>query len=126
MRHALTAVALLALLAAGPVSAKVSAQEAARLGQDLTPNGAEKAGNKEGTLPAWTGGLTKPPACYKKGERYCDPFADEKPLYTITPANVKQYEKFLSPGQRAMFAKHATYKMNVYQSHRTLALPAHV
>jgi hypothetical protein len=126
MRHALTAITLLALLAAGPVSAKVTAQEAARLGQDLTPNGAEKAGNKEGTLPAWTGGLTKPPACYKKGERYCDPYADEKPLYTITPANVKQYEKFLSPGQRAMFAKHATYKMNVYPSHRTLALPAHV
>jgi hypothetical protein len=126
MRHALTAVALLALLAAGPVSAKVSAQEAARLGQDLTPNGAEKAGNKEGTLPAYAGGLTKPPACYKKGERYCDPFADEKPLYTITPANVKQYEKFLSPGQRAMFAKHATYKMNVFPSHRTHAQPAHV
>ncbi len=46
----------------GSASAAASEQEAARLGKDLTPVGAEKAGNKEGTIPAWTGGITKAPA----------------------------------------------------------------
>jgi len=124
--RALTAAALCGLLAAGSVSAKVSSDQAARLGKDLTPVGAEKAGNKDGSIPAWDGGLSKAPACFQPGGRYCDPFADDKPLYTITPANVAQYEKLLTPGQRAMFQKHASYKMNVFQSRRTLALPQHV
>ena len=45
-----------------PAMAAVSADEAARIGKDLTPLGGEKAGNKEGTIPAWDGGITKPPA----------------------------------------------------------------
>ena len=126
MRFALTAVALFSLLAAGPASAKVSAQEAARLGKDLTPNGAERAGNKDGTIPAWSGGLTTAPPCFKPGGRYCDPFSSDQPLYTITAANAAQYEAKLSPGQRAMFQKYPNYKMLVYPSRRTLALPQHV
>ncbi|MGQ0586703.1 MAG: DUF1329 domain-containing protein [Gammaproteobacteria bacterium] len=122
----MTAVALCGLLAAGGVSAKVSPQEAARLGQDLTVNGAEKAANKDGSIPAYAGGLTTAPPCFKKGGRYCDPFTEDKPLYTITPQNVAQYERYLSPGQRAMFAKHATYKMIVYPSRRSHAQPAWV
>lgn len=43
------------------VQAKVSPEEAARLGQELTPMGAEKAGNAEGTIPAWTGGAVRRP-----------------------------------------------------------------
>jgi hypothetical protein len=112
----LTAAALCGLLAAGSVSAKVSPDQAARLGKDLTPVGAEKAGNKDGSIPAWEGGLSKSPACFKPGGRYCDPFTDDKPLYTITAANVAQYEKLLTPGQRAMFQKHPSYKMQVFQS----------
>ena len=126
MRLAMTAAALCGALAVGSVSAKVSPEDAARLGKDLTPVGAEKAGNKEGTIPAWDGGLTRAPACFKPGGRYCDPFADDKPLYTITPQNAAQYAKVLSPGQKAMLAKHAGYKMLVYPSRRTLALPQHV
>ncbi|MGH8481300.1 MAG: DUF1329 domain-containing protein, partial [Nevskiaceae bacterium] len=126
MRLTLTAAAVCGVLAVGSASAKVPDQEAARLGKDLTPVGAEKAGNKEGTLPGWEGGLTKAPACFKPGGRYCDPFPEDKPLYTITAQNVAQYEKVLSPGQRAMFAKHANYKMIVYPSRRTFAVPQHV
>ena len=37
--------------------AAISAEEAARLGADLTPLGGEKAGNAAGTIPAWDGGL---------------------------------------------------------------------
>src|SRR3546814_6056686 len=39
--------------------AKVTADEAARLGKEQTPLGAERAGNAAGTIPAWTGGLPK-------------------------------------------------------------------
>ncbi len=40
------------------VHAKVDSAQAARLGQDLTPLGAERAGNIAGTIPEWTGGIT--------------------------------------------------------------------
>ena len=59
------------LLAAGPsVLAGATAEELARLGQDLTPLGAEKAGNADGTIPAWEGGLTAPPANYRPGDHH--------------------------------------------------------
>ncbi len=41
--------------------AKVSPKEAARLGKELTPLGAIRAGNAEGTIPSWEGGITQPP-----------------------------------------------------------------
>ena len=46
----------LSLLLAAPALAKVSAEEAAKLGQSLTPVGAEKAANADGTIGAWTNG----------------------------------------------------------------------
>ncbi len=51
-----TAALLLPLVAASGAHAGVTAQEAARLKTDLTPLGAERAGNKDGSIPAWTGG----------------------------------------------------------------------
>lgn len=42
-------------LAAAPVWAKVSAEEAAKLGTVLTPVGANPEGNAEGTIPEWIG-----------------------------------------------------------------------
>ena len=63
--HRLLAASAAALLVgiAAPASAKLSDAEIARLGADLTPVGAEKAGSKDGTIPAWTGGLCSPPSC---------------------------------------------------------------
>ena len=40
--------------------AAVSADEAKQLGTTLTPVGAEKAGNKDGTIPEYTGGIKAP------------------------------------------------------------------
>ena len=40
-----------------------SPQDAARLGQDLTPLGGEKAGNADGSIPAWTGGIKSAANC---------------------------------------------------------------
>ncbi|HVT34246.1 MAG TPA: DUF1329 domain-containing protein, partial [Nevskiaceae bacterium] len=112
----------------GEAAAKVSPQEADRLGKELTPVGAEKAGNKDSSIPAWDGGLNKSPACYKGApNRYCDAFPDDMPLYTITKANLDQYKDKLSPGQLATFAIYGdTYKLNVYPTRRTYANPDYV
>jgi hypothetical protein len=45
-----------ALAVTGSTWAAVGADEAAKLKTELTPLGAEKAGNKDGSIPAWTGG----------------------------------------------------------------------
>ncbi|CBL47363.1 Protein of unknown function DUF1329 [gamma proteobacterium HdN1] len=116
---------LIAALASAPVFAKVGADEAAKLGKTLTPNGAEKAGNADGSIPAWDGGLTKAPACFKPGDSFrCDPFPDDKPLFVITNENKGQYKDKLSVGLLAMLEKYpTTFKIPVYQTRRTAAFP---
>jgi hypothetical protein len=109
---------VVALALAAPARAKVGPDEAAKLGATLTPNGAEKAGNTAGTIPAWDGGL--PQVEMKKGD---DPFAADKPLYTITAANVKEHEAVLSEGYKALFRTFPDYTMNVYPAHRSASYP---
>lgn len=105
-------------------NAAVSNEEALRLGKDLTPIGAEQAGNSAGTIPPWTGGLPKDAGQENKDGFLDDPFANEKPLFTITAENVGQYRANLSEGQLAMFKRYpSTYRMAVYPSHRTAVLP---
>lgn len=104
-------------------AAAVTAEEAARLKSDLTPFGAEKAGNKEGTIPAWNGGHTTPTPGFKSGGRRPDPFANEKPLYSISAKNMEQYGDKLSEGVKAMMKKYPAYRIDVYPSHRTAAAP---
>lgn len=91
----------------------------------LTPFGAEIAGNSSGTIPAWNGGITSPPPCFAASHgRYCDPFADDRVLYTVTAANAEQYAKWLSPGQLALFAKFPdSYRMRVFPTRRSLSHP---
>jgi len=104
-------------------SAELTAAEAARLGKDLTPFGAEKAGNKEGTIPEWTGGLTTAPAGWSPEKGYLDPFANEKPLFVITAQNMDQYKDKLTPGQIGLLKKYPDFNMPVYTTHRTYAAP---
>jgi hypothetical protein len=106
----------------GALSA-VSAEQAARLGKDLTPMGAEKAGNAAGTIPAWEGGLTTPPAGYKVGDHHPDPFAADRPQFSITPANYKEHADKLSVGQQAMFERYPTFRMDIYPTRRSAAFP---
>lgn len=130
MKTKKTIVATLSMLAlalsANSVHAEMTQAEVDRLGKDLTPTGAEKAGNKEGTIPEWQGGLTKPPAGWKPEEGYADPFAGEKPLFVITAQNAEQYKDKLSAGMLAMLKKYPTFSMPVYPSHRTFAIPQSV
>jgi len=121
-----TAVAAALVGVASPASAKMTDAEVARLGADLTPVGAEKAGNKDGTIPAWTGGLCSPPAGWTPAQGYIDPFAGDKVLFTITKANAAQYKDKLTPGTLAMLDKYPEFKMNVYQTRRTACYPQSV
>ena len=118
-----------AIALAGAAMAKVPEDVAARLGKDLTPMGAELAGNKDGSIPAWDGGLTAPPAGVSfdpAAKGYPDPFAGDKPLYTITSGNAGQYADKLTDGYKALLAKRAGYSMPVYQSRRSCAYPGFV
>ena len=108
---------------AGHAAAAMSQADLERLGKDLTPVGAEKAGNKDGSIPSWEGGIAKAPAGFDAKAGYLDPFGSEKPLYTITAANMAQYKDKLAPGQMEMLKRFPTYKINVYPSHRTAAMP---
>ncbi|MBU3057318.1 DUF1329 domain-containing protein [Pseudomonas indica] len=124
-KHSLIGAAIALALSASGALAAVSPQEVAKLGTTLTPFGAEKAGNAAGTIPEWTGGITQPPADYKKpGQHHPDPFADDKPLFTITQANLEQYKANLTPGQIALFATYPnSFQMPVYQSRRSGSAP---
>jgi hypothetical protein len=123
----LSTLCLLSALAGITVSrSAVSASDAARLGQDLTPLGAEKAGNADGSIPAWTGGLTQPPAGYKAGDHHPDPFAADQPLFTVTAANLAQHEAKLTAGHVALLKTYPTYKLIVYPSHRSASNPQRI
>ena len=106
----------------GAAQAAVDEAAAARLGKDLTPTGAEKAGNGK-EIPEWTGGITQPPAGYSVGMFHPDPFAADEVLFTIDSSNYNDHAERLTAGQKAMFAKYKTYKINVYPTRRSGSLP---
>ncbi|WP_420559988.1 DUF1329 domain-containing protein [Tepidicaulis sp.] len=114
---------------AGTAAAKVPEAQTNRLGNDLTPIGAEKAGNG-GDIPAWTGGLTSVPDSvkgeYQAGKLMPNPFASDKPKVEITPANMGQYSDKLTEGYKALLTTYPDYKMKVYQTRRSCAYPEFV
>nr|WP_314533059.1 DUF1329 domain-containing protein [uncultured Pseudomonas sp.] len=126
MKTIFTKGCILALtLLASQVMAAVSADEAARLGTTLTPLGAQKEANGNGSIPAWTGGLPKDAGKVAPNGFLANPFAGEKPLFVITASNAEQYRDKLTDGQMAMFKRYpTTYRMPVYPSHRTATVPA--
>jgi len=128
MRPHLRAIRLLALIAWLPtlLHAALTPDEARRLDADLTPVGAERAGNADGSIPPWTGGLQSPPAQWQPAMGYVDPFANETPLFEITRANADRYANLLSPGLRALLARNDNFRMPVYPTHRTAVLPKSV
>ena len=127
-RTAGKAVIGITLLSVGTALADVPEAQQARLDEDLTPLGSERAGNADGTIPAWTGGLTSPPEGigYEKGKHLPDPFASDEKLFTVNGENVDQYDAFVTRGQRAMMERHSSYFLDVYPTRRSCALPEHV
>src|SRR5215471_11408126 len=125
-RKTLIATALVALFANG-ASASVSADEAKQLGTTLTAVGAEKAGNKDGTIPEYTGGLTTPPAGFQAGSGMRpDPFAAEKPRLVIDGKNAAQHADKLTAGTQELLKRYPTMRVDVYPTHRTAAVPKFV
>ena len=114
------------VLSAGAL-AKIPAEQAATLSSELTPLGATRAANADGSIPEWTGGITKLPAGYTVGDHHIDPYPTDKVQYTITASNLAEYKSLLTPGQIKLFETYPeTYKMNVYQTRRSASYPEHV
>lgn len=116
----LTAGVMAVSLLSASVHAAVSEEEAARLGDDLTPMGAERAGSEDGRIPAWDGGLSRPGEDMNRPQ---NPFPDDEPLYVITHDNLEEHKDRLSPGQIAMFERYDTWQIPVYETRRTAAYP---
>lgn len=112
------------LLLSGQCLAAVSPEEAAALNAGLTPIGAERAGSPDGRIPAWDGGLKPAAPKLSANGTPVDPFAGEKPLFTIDASNYTQYQEQLSPGQIALLERFpASFRLPVYPSHRPVAVP---
>ncbi len=116
---------LLAACAAVQAQAKVDSTQAARLGQDLTPLGAERAGNAAGTIPAWTGGV-QAPAGYEPGMHHPDPFAGDSLLYRVDRNNLKEHENQLPEGMKALLERYPDYHLRVFPTRRSAAVPQRI
>jgi Protein of unknown function (DUF1329) len=107
--------------------AAVSEEESKQLGGPaLTLFGAEKAGNKEGTIPEYTGVGVKPPPSWdpKNPGQRPDPHND-KPLFSITAQNAAQYADKLD-GMIEVFKKYPSFRMDIYPTHRDYVMPQYV
>ncbi len=125
--HVLAGVAVFCMGFSGQVLSKVAAAEAERLGGDLTPVGAERAGNDAGTIPEWTGGLATPPKAWRPGQVEVDPYPEDDALFVITAGNLDLYRDKLTDGHIAMLERYGPeFFMPVYQTRRSAAFPEHV
>ena len=66
------------------------------------------------------------PRAYREGGPRPDPFAADKPLFSITAKNFETYADQLPEGAKALFRKYPDYRMDVYPTHRSAASPASV
>ncbi|MBD9516182.1 DUF1329 domain-containing protein [Pseudomonas sp. PDM22] len=123
MRPLLCKLSLAVALVAACGLAQAKQTDAALLDGKLTPVGAERAANADGSIPAWTGGMKAGAAAIAGNGDYSDPFASEQPLYVVSKANLAQYKDLLSPGQQAMFVRYPDYRMRVFPSHRSAVIP---
>ena len=122
----LAAAAVAWAFAATGAAAAISADEIARLGRDLTPLGAVRAGGADGAIPAWKGGILAPPAGYKPGDHHPDPYADDEPLFVITAANLEKHRDRVSAGHRKMLELYPTFRMPIYPTRRSASAPQRI
>lgn len=145
----LTLAATLASVA-GVAAAGVSASEAAKLGNELTPIGAIAAGNDDGSIPEWKGrelfnddqvNLTRSQLeewrkndpvkvrnmVYSELEKRESVIGDViSKQFTITAQNYKEHADKLTAGHKALFEKYPGYTMPVYKTVRTGFFPEEI
>ena len=124
--HRICYTLLLGCVLASPASAELTADQVARLGADLTPLGGERAGNADGTIPEWTGGITDPPAGYVVGEHHRDPYAGDEPLFVIDASNLDEHRDRLSVGHQRMLETYPGFSMQVYPTRRSASVPQRI
>ena len=110
------------------VQAKVSEDEAAKLGGELTPVGATKAGNKDGSIPEWApwpqkGDLGGEDLTAENFPDTIGKLLKEEPKFVITKDNMDKYGDKLTEGHKALFKLYPDYKMKVYPTHRNVGYP---
>lgn len=119
-------IVMLAAWLASPAMATISAADAAKLGgAEFTETGAIRAGNADGTIPPHSGKrpvAAKPPASAGKWP-FGDPYAADKPLYSIDAKNMAQHASKLSPGTQELMRKFPTFRIDVYPTRRDTAFP---
>ena len=99
-----------------------AAPDASLLTTTLTPFGSIRAGNADGSIPAWTGGYTTLPEGFQPGDPIGELFPDEQPILTIDASNVAQHTDRLSEGVVAMINNYG-FSVQVYPTHRTHSMP---
>ena len=87
IRNAITLAVTLAVVPA----TFAAGTDVSKLGTELNPLGGTMAGNADGSIPAWTGGLTEKVAGAHAGDIPLELFKDEKPLYRVDANNYQQY-----------------------------------
>jgi hypothetical protein len=115
----------LVAMQAGQARAQSATPDASQLGTTLTPMGAEMAGNADGSIPAWTGGMTTLPAGVQQGQFVGELFPGEQPTVVIDASNMADHAALLSEGVQAIMTKYG-FKIKVYPTHRTAAAPQSV
>ncbi len=103
---------------------RANAADPSLLTTTLNPMGGERAGNADGSIPAWTGGNTTLPAGWQPGvaQPVPDFFADEQPVVVIDASNMAEHADRLSEGTMAMMKKYG-FSIKVYPTHRTACAP---
>lgn len=127
----LLALAAFVLALANYASAALTPEELSQLdGPKLTVFGAEKAGNADGSIPAFNGGERIPvPSGFDRAKQVFplpDFIKNEKPIFSINKANVAQYADKLTETTKALINKYPDFRVDVYKSHRTMYIPSKV
>ncbi len=107
-----------------PLRAQSVTPDPALLTTTLTPMGSERAGNADGSIPAWTGGLVSPPLPPSQPVAV-HLFEDEQPLFSVDSTNMAQYADMLTEGTKAQMTKFGL-NIKVFQTHRTAAMPQYI
>jgi hypothetical protein len=109
------------------VGTTAQAAEPTQLGANLTPVGAEMAGNKDGSIPAWKN-ETQAADGWAWGKLRKDfwKHKGDKAQYSINAGNLAQHADVLTPGQVALLKQNPGFQMEVYPTRRSCGVPEFV